>query len=77
LAAERQKADEILKKELSRQAGAHNNHLSEMLRLQHDELVSLHEKKLLIEIDKTRTEFFKTVSAGVGRLRGIENALNS
>jgi hypothetical protein len=41
---ERQKANEDLKKELSRQAAAHNNHLTQMLRIQHDELQSIFEK---------------------------------
>jgi len=35
--------DEI-KKELSRQAAAHNNHLAQMLRIQHDELKAIYEK---------------------------------
>lgn len=74
--AERAKANESLRRELARQAVAHNNHLAEMLRIQNEELESLHKKQLLIEIDKTRNEFFKSVASGVGRLRGIENAIN-
>ncbi len=44
LEAERQRANEELKKELSRQAAAHNNHLAQMLRIQQEELTSLFEK---------------------------------
>ena len=39
--------DEELKKELSRQAAAHNNHLAKMLKLQQEELESLYEKYLI------------------------------
>lgn len=42
--AERQRANEELKKELARQASAHNNHLAQMLRIQQDELQSLYDK---------------------------------
>ena len=40
----RLKADEELKKELSRQAAAHNNHLTLMLRIQQNELSDYYEK---------------------------------
>lgn len=39
-----QKFQEELRKELSRQAAAHNNHLAQMLKIQQDELNSLYEK---------------------------------
>ena len=41
---EKQKSIDDLKKELTRQAAAHNNHLAQMLRIQEDELTSIHEK---------------------------------
>jgi hypothetical protein len=44
LEAERERANQELSKELSRQAAAHNNHLAQMLKLQQDELKGLYEK---------------------------------
>lgn len=40
----RSQMNEELRKELSRQAAAHNNHLAKMLKLQQEELENLHEK---------------------------------
>jgi len=76
-AQEQQKADAELRKELQRQAAAHNNHLAQMLKIQQDELNALYEKKLLIETEKVRCDFHAQVSASVGRLKGIEQALES
>lgn len=42
-----------IKKELSRQAAAHNNHLAQMLRIQHDELEAIYKKYL------RRRDYFK------------------
>lgn len=66
---------EDLKKELSRQAAAHNNHLAEMLKLQEKELESLYEKKLLLELERIKRDSYNQVADSFGRLRGIEQTL--
>lgn len=40
----KEKMIEELKKELSRQANAHNNHLAQMLKMQQEELEGLYKK---------------------------------
>jgi hypothetical protein len=44
---ERSKTNDEIKKELIRQAAAHNNHLAQMLKIQYEELTSLHDKYCL------------------------------
>lgn len=75
--SERENAKEELRKELARQAAAHNNHLAQMLKLQEQELALIYEKKLIFEKEKARDEFNAKVSEGLGRLKGIEAALNA
>lgn len=41
---ERENAKEELRKELARQAAAHNNHLAQMLKMQEQELALIYEK---------------------------------
>lgn len=48
---ERIKAGEELKRELARQAAAHNNHLAQMLRIQQEELSSIYDKYDLSFLD--------------------------
>lgn len=44
LEAEKLKTNEAISKELASQAAAHNNHLAQMLRMQHNELATFYEK---------------------------------
>ena len=41
---EKIKSNDVLTKELSRQAAAHNTHLAQMLRIQQEELTSVYDK---------------------------------
>jgi len=74
---EKVKTAEDIKKELSRQSAAHNNHLAQMLKMQQDELRAFYDKKLIFENEKTRQEFYSKVADSLGRIKGIENAINA
>lgn len=70
-------ANQTTNKELGRQAAAHNNHLAQMLKLQQDELQIFYERKMDAERERIRSEFFSKVAFTLGKVRGIENALNA
>ena len=48
--AEKLKTTEAIRKELSRQAAAHNNHLAQMLRIQHDELTAFYDRYVWFQV---------------------------
>lgn len=77
LEAEKIKTSEEIKQELARQAAAHNNHLAQMLKMQHEELATFYERKIAAEKEKIRGEFFLKVSETLGKINGIEHALKA
>lgn len=77
LEAEKLKANGEIRKELATQAAAHNNHLAQMLKMQQDELVTAYERKITIERENIRSEFFAKVAATLGKINGIEHAMKA
>jgi mitofilin len=75
LEAEELKRREEIRQELAKQAAAHNNHLAQMLKLQHEELAAFYESKLTAENQRIRGEFFSRVADTLGKINGIENAM--
>lgn len=77
LEAEELKRREAVRQELAKQAAAHNNHLAQMLKLQHEELGAFYERKLSAENQRIRGEFFAKVAETLGKINGIENAMKA
>lgn len=75
LEVEELKRREAVRLELAKQAAAHNNHLAQMLNLQHEELGEFYERKLAAENQRIRGEFFAKVAETLGKINGIENAM--
>lgn len=77
LEVEELKRREAVRQELAKQAAAHNNHLAQMLKLQHEELGAFYERKLSAENQRIRGEFFSKVAETLGKINGIENAMKA
>ena len=69
--------EEELKHQLTRQAAAHSDHITEILKVQQRELEAKFALLLSEKIEKERQEFQKQVASWVARLRGIEEAIDS
>lgn len=69
--------EEELKRQLTRQAAAHSDHITDILKVQQRELEAKFALLLSEKIEKERQEFQKQVASWVARLRGIEEAIDS
>ena len=64
-----------LRKQLARQAGAHSQHLQEVLKVRERELLKRFEHELHGKLIEERGKFTEEIAAWVARLRGIEKAV--
>ncbi|ESN95270.1 hypothetical protein HELRODRAFT_193611 [Helobdella robusta] len=68
--------EEELKLQLTRQAAAHSDHISEVLRAQQRELEAKFSLMLSEHVENERREFQRQVAGWVARLHGIEDAID-
>ncbi|BFY97796.1 hypothetical protein BsWGS_00836 [Bradybaena similaris] len=66
-----------VRKQLARQAAAHSDHLKDVLAAQQQELSQGFNRELHVKILEEREKFQGEVAGWIGRLRGIENAVEA
>ena len=65
-----------VRKQLSRQAGAHSDHIKDVLAVQREQLQLEFQRELNCKILEERENFQSEVAGWISRLKGIESAVD-